>query len=58
MPVHAFAFTPIPQRMAAASGHKWEDFWQQLAPAYHAFDKTGRPPKITLKENKYRVTAW
>ncbi|WP_294226659.1 murein L,D-transpeptidase family protein [uncultured Shimia sp.] len=58
VPVHAFPFRPTPQRMAMASGHQWESFWQQLAPAYHAFAETNRPPLITVDGGKYLVTAW
>ncbi|MCP4205534.1 MAG: murein L,D-transpeptidase [Shimia sp.] len=58
VPVHAFPFHPTTQRMAKASGHQWEAFWEQLAPAYHAFAATGRPPLIAMDAGKYLVTAW
>ncbi|MBE1291578.1 MAG: 2-dehydro-3-deoxyphosphooctonate aldolase [Rhodobacteraceae bacterium] len=58
VPVHAFPFRPTPERMAAASDHQWHDFWQQLAPAYHAFAATGRPPLIAVDGDTYLVTAW
>ncbi|SMP28845.1 L,D-transpeptidase family protein [Shimia sagamensis] len=58
IPVHAFPFRPTPKRMALASGQRWEAFWQQLAPAYHAFAETGRPPLITVDNGRYLVTTW
>lgn len=57
VPVHAFPFRPTPQRMSEASGHQWEDFWQQLAPAYRAFAQTSRPPQVSVIGDEYRVTA-
>ncbi|WP_247743534.1 murein L,D-transpeptidase family protein [Shimia sp. R10_1] len=56
VPVHAFPFRPTEARMAKASGHRWESYWQSLAPAYHSFASSHQPPAISVQDGRYVVT--
>ncbi|GAA6179636.1 murein L,D-transpeptidase [Shimia sp. NS0008-38b] len=57
VPVHAFPFHPTAIRLRQESHSEWHDFWSKLAPAYHAFETTRRPPDVFVANNKYRISA-
>ncbi|WP_422048622.1 L,D-transpeptidase family protein [Shimia sp.] len=56
VPVHAFPFRPTEARMQKTENHRWHEYWQSLAPAYHAFAQTGQPPRISVQNGGYVVT--
>ena len=55
--VHAFPFRMTDTRMARAAGHEWLAFWEELKPAYDAFEANHRVPDITTSDGRYHVAA-
>ncbi|MEM7471140.1 MAG: murein L,D-transpeptidase family protein [Pseudomonadota bacterium] len=55
VPVHAFPFRMTPERLARERDHKWYSFWQELQPAYQAFEQDPQPPQIALRQGRYLV---
>lgn len=55
--VHAFPFRMTDARMERAAGHEWLAFWQELKPAYDAFEADRRVPGITTSDGRYHVAA-
>ncbi len=54
VPVHVFPFRMTAERMKQADpAHV--DFWQELVPAYEAFEKERRVPGIRVESGKYWV---
>jgi murein L,D-transpeptidase YafK len=53
--VHSFPFRMTPERMqqAVTSGGEWLAFWENLRAGYDAFEKTGSPPKVSVREGRY-----
>jgi murein L,D-transpeptidase YafK len=51
--VHAFPFRMTDARMAAAAGHKWEDFWKNLKEGYDFFEREKRPPEVSVSGKRY-----
>ncbi len=53
--VHSFPFRMTPERMqqAVTSGGSWLAFWENLRVGYDAFEKTGRIPKVSVREGRY-----
>ncbi len=52
--VHCFPFRMTSGRMTAAAGHQWESFWMNLKEGYDAFEQSGIPPNVAVRDNKYR----
>ena len=55
VPVHTFPFRMHPDRLARSSDSPWFAFWSSLAPAYAAFETTGRPPPISIADTRYII---
>ena len=55
IPVHVFPFRPTDEAIAAQTESPWHDFWSSLKAAYASFDRTRRPPRISVCEGSYRV---
>ncbi len=55
VPVHAFPFRPTQERLDEESENQWFDFWSDLAPAYHEFQQSRLPPRISLQDGRYLV---
>jgi len=53
VPVHIFPFRMTPEAMQIASGHPESAFWNQLAPAWQAFEESGKVPGVTVRGGKY-----
>jgi murein L,D-transpeptidase YafK len=57
VPVHAFPFrmdaANVDARIAAS---EHADFWGQLRTGWQAFESTGLPPRITVRDRRYVVT--
>ena len=53
VPVHAFPFRFRDGWREAHADNEWLDFWSQLEAGYQAFEKTHRPPKISVKDGRY-----
>jgi murein L,D-transpeptidase YafK len=53
--VHAFPFRLDDAALAAERASPWFDFWSELKPGYDAFERSRRPPDISVRERRYRV---
>lgn len=56
VPVHAFPFHLNSDNLSQFKKHRWQTFWQQLKPAYDAFNRTQVPPRIRVKGQRYEIT--
>lgn len=55
--VHVFPFRMTPENLVRYRELPWGEFWQQLKPAYDAFDTAKVPPSIGICEGRYRVAT-
>jgi murein L,D-transpeptidase YafK len=53
--VHVFPFRMTDAALASHATHEWYAFWQELKPAYDAFEKTRVPPVIAVRDKHYVV---
>jgi murein L,D-transpeptidase YafK len=53
--VHIYPFRMTEENMAAYSHYRWYDFWQNLKEGYDYFEAEHLPPKITVKEKRYKI---
>lgn len=51
--VHAFPFPMTADNMAAMEGHADHDFWRNLQEGWDWFERTGRPPDVTVRDRRY-----
>lgn len=55
LPVHVFPFRPTEGAMAQHAESPWHGFWTSLKAAYTSFERTRRPPRISVCEGSYHV---
>ena len=55
VPVHVFPFRLTDEALAAHSESPWHGFWTTLQAGYKSFERTGRPPRVSVCEGQYRV---
>ncbi|MCY4335005.1 MAG: hypothetical protein OXC60_10075, partial [Litoreibacter sp.] len=55
VPVHAFPFRMTERRLAKEADHRWYGFWNELQPAYLAFEQTGLPPRVSQSDGRYLI---
>lgn len=55
LPVHVFPFRMTDENIAAHAGAPWMEFWADLGRAYHSFERTRRPPRISVCKGEYVV---
>jgi murein L,D-transpeptidase YafK len=55
--VHIFPFRMSKERMAKATGSKWEAFWLNLKEGYDLFEKTRIPLDATVGGGRYRFSG-
>lgn len=55
--VHVFPFRPTDAALKQSAGSPWHAFWQELAPAYAAFERERVPPHISVREGHYRIAS-
>ncbi len=53
--VHVFPFRLSEQRLQAYARNEWYDFWRNLKDVYDAFEKTKRPPNVSVCEGRYWI---
>jgi murein L,D-transpeptidase YafK len=53
--VHAFPFRMTAEKLAAHAGSEWHGFWANLKEAYDLFERTRRPPVVSVCGNRYVV---
>ena len=51
--VHVFPFRMTPERMVAAIGQPWEEFWSNLKEGYDFFEMERIPPDVTVENFRY-----
>ena len=57
VPVHAFPFRMTEARMEAMRGHRWFEFWENVAEGYRAFEKDQRLPEVSAADGVYRFSV-
>jgi murein L,D-transpeptidase YafK len=57
VPVHAFPFRFDRRQEPNWTTHEWAAFWRDLRAGHDAFVRTGRPPRISVVDGRYVVTA-
>lgn len=57
VPVHIFPFRMTSANFGKHAKSKWLEFWQELRPAYDAFEANRLPPVIGVAAGKYAVAA-
>lgn len=55
VPVHVFPFRMTDANLAAHSNGAWKDFWADLKLGHDAFERTRRPPHVTVCGYRYRI---
>ncbi|MCP5083653.1 MAG: murein L,D-transpeptidase [Alphaproteobacteria bacterium] len=55
VPVHIFPFRMSDENMARHAGSKWLGFWNDLRPAYTAFESSKRLPVVEVEQRRYVV---
>lgn len=55
--VHVFPFRPTEAALAASANSPWHAFWRELAPAYALFERDHVPPRISVRDGRYRIGA-
>lgn len=57
VPVHVFPFRMDAGWEQQHQDSEWLPFWRELAPAYRAFADSGRPPRVSVRDQHYVVGA-
>lgn len=55
VPVHVFPFRMTDEAIAARRGAEWHPFWASLKAGYDSFERTRKPPRITVCKKDYYV---
>lgn len=55
VPVHIFPFRFDADWKGWHALSPWLDFWEQLEAGYRAFEDTRKPPRIRVRDGRYRV---
>lgn len=57
VPVHIFPFPMTPDNLRLHVDNEHAEFWQALAPAWNAFEASGRVPDVSVRRGDYVVRA-
>ncbi len=55
VPVHIFPFRMTEHNVAAHGEGPWSEFWGDLRKGYDSFERTRRPPRISVCRKRYQV---
>jgi len=55
VPVHVFPFRMTRENMTAGQDGSWKEFWANLKEGYDSFERTRRPPRISVCNGLYHV---
>lgn len=55
VPVHVFPFRLTDEALDARAQSPWHGFWSSLQSGYQSFERTGRPPRVSVCDGQYRV---
>lgn len=53
VPVHIFPFRMDGTGRGANEDARWRDFWENLREGWLAFERTGRPPAVGVRDGRY-----
>lgn len=53
VPVHVFPFRMTEENIAKYDASPWSDFWQNLKEGYDLFERTKRPPNVSVCGTRY-----
>jgi len=53
VPVHVFPFRMTDANLAKYKTDEWHDFWSNLKEGYDAFQRTRRPPRVSVCDGRY-----
>lgn len=51
--VHVFPFRMSENKLEAQKGSRWYGFWKNLAEGFVHFERSGRPPCVTVRNRRY-----
>jgi murein L,D-transpeptidase YafK len=51
--VHIFPFRMTADKMARRRGSQWAEFWRNLKEGYDWFERSRRPPNVTVRQKRY-----
>jgi murein L,D-transpeptidase YafK len=57
VPIHVFPFRMTEQNLAAFADSEWSGFWRNLKEGYDLFERTHRPPRVTVCGTRYGFEA-
>ncbi|HYD14778.1 MAG TPA: murein L,D-transpeptidase family protein [Hyphomicrobium sp.] len=55
IPMHVLPFRMTEQALAARASSPWHEFWSTLKAGYASFERTRRPPRVSVCEGRYFV---
>lgn len=55
VPIHVFPFRMSDDALAARSQSPWHGFWTTLQAGYKSFERTGRPPRVSVCRGEYSI---
>ena len=53
IPVHVFPFRMTDENFERYKANEWIGFWRNLKDGYDAFERTKRPPRVSVCHNRY-----
>ncbi len=53
VPVHIFPFRMTDANLARYEGSEWREFWANLREGYDIFERTKRPPRVSVCDKRY-----
>lgn len=55
VPVHVFPFRMTDESLAKHRDDEWSDFWANLKEGYDSFERTKRPPVVSVCQGRYVI---
>lgn len=55
VPVHVFPFRMTQENLDKYQDSPWREFWLNLKEGHDAFERTGRPPRVSVCSGRYQV---
>ena len=57
VPIHVFPFRMTSENFNRYDIPQWRDFWRNLKEGYDLFERTGRPPRVSVCDTSYGFQA-
>lgn len=55
VPTHVFPFRMTEENLTKHRSNPWAEFWANLKEGYDSFERTRRPPRISVCEDRYHI---